>query len=261
MVDASSPVPAATMARPVADTMDMDGAIAAEAAPSDAPAHATPEPPPASPIAVETVAAAAPGSEVAPTIESDPEALAVEPGAAKSAVVEPVAAKPVVVALVSPRIISVPQSAPETVDRQAVQVSAGMPQAALEPQGMPDTPVAPAPRIATDLPPAPTAATVEPVATHPVEMAAFEPPAAPVTKPAAPRPSLAPSAAVLSDVPLPRPRPALRPSAKADVVHGKKIATRSKPVAPQATRATAPATSPFPFGDLLPPPPLPFGLP
>jgi hypothetical protein len=270
MVDATPFEPTAATARDVvfsagdvvADTVQ-DEIVGAVTAPSDTPADGT-DARSASPVGIESVASVVPGLSAAVTTESRPEPSAVEPAAAG-----PVSVKPVAVALASPRKGPEPQTvlAPEVASR-----------AVLQSHGVPDTPVAAAPVVAADARPAGAAATIQPAATKPVEVAAFELPAASVTaadstNPAPSRLVLDPPVAVLRDVPLPRPRPAPHAKVKSASANIKPnsgsrgstrpVAAHAKPAPSQAARAraAAPETSPFPFGGLVPPPPLPFGLP
>jgi hypothetical protein len=221
--------------------------------------------------------AATPDAETVESAISEPEAgEAPEPEVAAVAA-SPTTANPVKVASVELRATPAPQ--PKTESR----AMAGRP-VAPGPQAAPVRVEALAPQ------PAPTAAVIDAATVKPVQLASFEPPAAPDSGPKPVRSSLDRPAAALVTVPLPRARPALRAKAKAVKPAALHVAAKSVAAIPTATPSLGPksvaakpivkptgsrakrtatrtaraarassaaSTGSFPFGDLLPPPPLP----
>jgi hypothetical protein len=218
--------------------------------------------------------AAAPNAEtVGPAIPEPKAGYAPEPEVTAVAA-SPTMANPVMVASVELRATPAPQPKTES------QVVAARPVGPGGPQAAPARIDALAPRSA------PAAAMIGPATTKPVQLAAFEPPAAPESGPKPVRLSLDQPAAILVTVPLPRARPALRAKARPAALHiaarpaaasaaapslgpksvaakpiVKPAGSRAKRTATHTARAVRPdnttSTGLFPFGDLLPPPPLP----
>jgi hypothetical protein len=218
--------------------------------------------------------AAAPNAEtVGPAIPEPKAGYAPEPEVTAVAA-SPTMANPVMIASVELRAAPAPQPKTES------QVVAARPVGPGGPQAAPARIDALAPRSA------PAAAMIGPATTKPVQLAAFEPPAAPESGPKPVRLSLDQPAAILVTVPLPRARPALRAKARPAALHiaarpaaapaaapslgpksvaakpiVKPAGSRAKRTATHTARAVRPdnttSTGLFPFGDLLPPPPLP----